>query len=70
MMPRIFSAVMFIWYVLIATSGLSAASVSRPDSTFGLPMPAVVWRIWRWRFDRSTTSPSTSPIVPTPAAAR
>ena len=44
--------------------------VAAADSVFGLPTDALVWRIWRWRFDRSTTSESTSPIVPTPAAAR
>ena len=52
------------------TSGFSARIISVPDSTLGRPTFAVVWRIWRWRFDTSTTSPSMSPIVPTPAAAR
>ena len=31
---------------------------------------AVEWMIWRWRLLASTTSKSTRPIVPTPAAAR
>src|SRR5207245_2420161 len=30
----------------------------------------MLWRIWRWRLEASTTSMSMMPIVPTPAAAR
>ena len=52
------------------TSGLSALIVLRAESTFFSPTRSVVWMIWRWRFERSTTSKSTMPIVPTPAAAR
>ena len=52
------------------TSGLSAVSVLRADSTFFSPMRSVVWMTWRWRFERSTTSKSMIPSVPTPAAAR
>ena len=37
---------------------------------FRLPTVAVECRICRCKFERSTTSPSTSPMVPTPAAAR
>ena len=40
------------------------------DTTFLWPTRSVVWITWRWRFERSTTSKSTIPIVPTPAAAR
>ena len=43
---------------------------SAAESTFGVPMRSVVWMTWRWRLERSTTSSSTMPIVPTPAAAR
>ena len=43
-----------------------------------IPIPAELarqrgldaWTIWRWRLDSSTTSASTIPSVPTPAAAR
>jgi hypothetical protein len=40
------------------------------DSSLCVPMSLVPWMIWRCRFDASTMSSSTSPIVPTPAAAR
>ena len=36
------------------------------DSTFVWPRRSTVWTTWRWRFDSSTTSKSTMPIVPTP----
>lgn len=39
-------------------------------STFFMPTFAVLCRIWRCRFDISTSSPSTRPMVPTPAPAR
>ena len=42
----------------------------RADSTLRSPIRSVVCTIWRWRLLRSTTSKSTRPIVPTPAAAR
>jgi len=38
--------------------------------SFGFPMSFVVWMICRWRFDSSTTSKSTRPRRPMPAAAR
>ena len=38
--------------------------------TFFIPTFAVLCKIWRCRFDVSTSSPSTIPIVPTPAPAR
>ena len=47
-----------------------AHPVERATPTFGRPMSAVEWMIWRCRFDTSTRSKSTTPIVPTPAAAR
>ena len=46
------------------TSGLMSASRSRAESTFGRPMLAWPWMIWRCRFERSTVSKSTMPIVP------
>jgi len=36
----------------------------------GVPMRSVVWMTWRCRLERSTSSSSTTPSVPTPAAAR
>ena len=40
------------------------------ESTFGVPSAPVEWRTCRCRLDSSTTSSSTTPITPTPAAAR
>ena len=40
------------------------------ESTFSIPTVAVEWMICRCRLLASTMSKSTSPIVPTPAAAR
>ena len=40
------------------------------DSTLGFPTSAVVWMTCLCRLERSTTSASTIPIFPTPAAAR
>jgi hypothetical protein len=53
-----------------STSGLSALIAISAESTFGTPTRSVVWMTWRWRFETSTTSSSTIPSVPTPAAAR
>lgn len=52
------------------TSGFMFVSVFSALSTFGIPTRSVAWRIWRWRFDASTTSSSIMPMVPTPAEAR
>ena len=41
-----------------------------PTPTLAMPSRSVVWAIWRCRLDSSTTSPSTTPMRPTPAAAR
>src|SRR3954463_1910467 len=57
-------------YLTTSTSGLIAFIDSSAESTFGTPTRSVVWMTCRWRFDTSTTSSSTSPRVPTPAAAR
>src|SRR2546421_686912 len=57
-------------YLTTCTSGLIARIDSSAESTFGTPTRSVVWMTWRWRLERSTTSLSTMPIVPTPAAAR
>ena len=59
-----------VWYLTTFTSGLIALIARSAESTFGVPMPSVVWMTWRCRFERSTTSSSTMPSVPTPAAAR
>ena len=40
------------------------------DAALDRPMSAWPWMIWRCRFDSSTSSNSTMPSVPTPAAAR
>ena len=39
-------------------------------ATFVIPTVAVECSVCRWRLDSSTTSPSTSPTVPTPAPTR
>ena len=46
------------------------AAVRAALSTLGMPIRSVECRIWRCRFEVSTTSSSTIPSVPTPAAAR
>src|SRR6266702_3109645 len=68
MMSITLSTVIRVANGMTLTSGLSALSVRVADSTFGLPMSAVVWRIWRCRLVMSTTSPSITPSVPTEAA--
>ena len=55
---------------LTVISGLISSTESRADSAFDRPMSRWPWMIWRCRFDSSTTSKSTMPSVPTPAAAR
>ena len=52
------------------TSGLSARIDCSAESTLGMPMRSLSWITWRCRFERSTSSSSTMPSVPTPAAAR
>ena len=52
------------------TSGFRSAMNFAALSTFGMPTRLVEWITWRCRFDASTTSASTMPRVPTPAAAR
>ena len=70
MISMMFEASMRVLYLTTFTSGLSASIVSSAESTFGIADPLVLWITWRCRFDRSTTSSSTMPSVPTPAAAR
>ena len=53
-----------------STCGFTSRKRSRADSSFLRPTSFVPCRIWRCRFERSTRSKSTRPIVPTPAAAR
>jgi cell division protein FtsW len=55
--------------VLIAI-GLIAVAASAALSVFRRPMSAVRCAICRCRFESDTWSLSTTPIVPTPAAAR
>ncbi|SKT88888.1 Uncharacterised protein [Mycobacteroides abscessus subsp. abscessus] len=43
---------------------------SRALCALDLPISDWPWMIWRCRLDSSTTSNSTMPMVPTPAAAR
>jgi hypothetical protein len=52
------------------TLGLISATLSAALSSLGRPMSLVPWMTWRWRLEASTTSKSTMPIVPIPAAAR
>src|ERR671918_1311212 len=55
-------------WVTTLTSGLMAVSVFLAESTLRSPMRSTLCRIWRCRFDSSTTSMSTMPIVPKLAA--
>src|ERR1700742_1555385 len=55
---------------MTSTYGLISWMLSRADSALGLPMSDTPWMICRCRLDSSTTSKSTMPSVPTPAAAR
>ena len=57
-------------YFSTFTSGLISWIAISAESTFGTPMRSFEWATWRWRLERSTTSLSTMPSVPTPAAAR
>ena len=52
------------------TYGLISLMLSRADSAFGRPTSDWPWMTCRCRLDSSTTSKSTMPSVPTPAAAR
>ena len=49
-------------------AGLRAVSFSSAESIFLRPMSLVEWMIWRCRLLESTTSKSTRPRVPMPAA--
>src|SRR4051794_2516233 len=53
-----------------STWGLISSMESRALSALDRPTSDLPWMIWRCRFDSSTTSNSTMPSVPTPAAAR
>ena len=59
-----------VLYLTTFTSGLMPLMAISAESTFGVPIRSVVWMTWRCRFERSTSSSSTTPSVPTPAAAR
>src|SRR6201996_9838877 len=58
------------WCSTTSTSGLISLMLFRADSALGLSMSETPWMICRCRLDSSTTSKSTMPSVPTPAAAR
>ena len=68
---------------LFAAEGLRQLGYARVSSVAGgfnrwpneglpveVPVRSSGWRIWRWRLLRSTTSMSTMPSFPTPAAAK
>ncbi len=54
----------------MCTFGLIAFSRSFADASFDRPTSGVPCSSCRWRLLKSTTSKSTMPSVPTPAAAR
>jgi hypothetical protein len=68
-MRSMFSLVRRSWYLMTLTSGFRSLRVCSALSTFGVPIRDVACRICRCRFEASTTSASTRPSVPTPAAA-
>src|SRR3954465_14776837 len=70
MISMMFEASRRVLYLTTSTSGFSALTCSSAESTFATPTRSVVWITWRCRFETSTTSSSTMPSVPTPAAAR
>src|SRR6187200_1000895 len=70
MISSAFSLVSRVSYPSTCTCGFMSLSRSRADSSFGRPTSFEPCTIWRCRFVTSTTSKSTSPIVPTPAAVR
>src|SRR5215217_5934568 len=70
MISSAFSLVNRVSYPSTCTCGFMSFRRSRADSSFGRPTSFVPCTICRCRFVTSTTSKSTSPIVPTPAAAR
>ena len=47
-----------------------ARAFAGAEAVFAMPIRSVLWITWRCRLEASTTSSSTRPIVPTPAAAR
>ncbi len=65
-----FWLVSLVLKVFTFTNGLMAAIFSLADSSLGLPTSLVKWMTCRCRLVKSTTSKSTSPMVPTPAAER
>src|SRR6186997_3739 len=70
MISSAFSLVSRVSYPSTCTCGFMSLSRSRADSSFGRPTSFEPCTICRCRFVTSTTSKSTSPIVPTPAAVR
>ena len=70
MISMMFDASSRVSYLTTLTSALISLIAISAESTFGIPIRSSEWATWRWRFERSTTSSSTIPSVPTPAAAR
>src|SRR2546425_6552822 len=70
MMSSAFADVSRVSNVSTCTLGFRSWMRARADSSLGVPTADVPWRICRCRLVLSTTSKSTSPSVPTPAAAR
>src|SRR6266567_4305710 len=65
-----FAAVRRTAWGSIATFGLSRPITAAALSTLGRPRSGVPWMTWRCRLESDTASSSTTPSVPTPAAAR
>ena len=59
-----------VLWITTLTYGLISRTEAAADSAFGRPMSLCPWMTWRCRLDSSTVSKSTTPSVPTPAAAR
>ena len=64
------SFVSLVSYVSTLMWWLKAKIDSFAEIVLSFPMFYSVWITYLWRLDSSTISPSTSPIVPTPAPAR
>src|SRR3954469_22612867 len=69
MISMMFEASRRVSYFTTSTPGFRSLIARSAESTLAVPTPSVLWITWRWRFETSTTSSSTRPIVPTPAAA-
>src|SRR6266498_2006161 len=70
MISRAFSEVSLVSWRVTSTYGLISTILSRALSSLGRPMSEVPWMTCRCRLEASTSSKSTMPMWPTPAAAR